>query len=123
MASQANGRTVGGTLEVNGVYFCGHARPANYTAYRVDRRLTQNKTGKRRVMVAMRERGGRTLPTVFREVASLVTIATRVAPGSIVHADEASHGDALHACFLTKRINRSEACWTKWKGYWQCSGA
>jgi hypothetical protein len=58
----------------------------------------------------MRERGGRALPFVFRsEDASLVRIATRIAPGSIVHADEASHWDALHARFLTKRINHSEA--------------
>lgn len=88
----------------------GHVRPANYKADRVDRRLTQNKTGKRRVVVVMRERGGRTLPFVFKsEDASLVTIATKVAHGSVVHADEASHWDALHARFLTKRINHSEA--------------
>ncbi len=33
----------------------------------------------------------------------------RVAPGSVVHADEASHWDALHARFDTKRINHSLA--------------
>jgi ISXO2-like transposase domain len=31
------------------------------------------------------------------------------APGSTVYADEAGHWDALHARFLTKRINHSEA--------------
>ena len=30
-----------------------------------------------------------------------------MAPGSTVHADEASHWDALEARFLTKRINHS----------------
>lgn len=75
-----------------------------------DRRLAENQTGKRRVVVIMRERGGRTLPFVFKsEDASVVTIARTAAPGSTVYADEASHWDALHARFLTKRINHSEA--------------
>jgi hypothetical protein len=38
-----------------------------------------------------------------------LTIARTVAPGSTVYADEATHWDALHARFLTKRINHSEA--------------
>ena len=28
-------------------------------------------------------------------------------PGSVIHADEASHWDSLHARYLTKRINHS----------------
>lgn len=47
--------------EVDGAYFGGHVRPAN----RVDRRLVQHQTGKRRVVVIMRERSGHTLPFVF----------------------------------------------------------
>ncbi|PPQ19873.1 IS1595 family transposase [Bradyrhizobium sp. AC87j1] len=110
MASEANGATVGGTVEVDGAYFGGHVRPANRKENRRDRRLVQNQTGKRRVVVIMRERGGRTLPFVFKsEDASVVTIARTVQPGSTVHADEAAHWDALHARFLTKRINHSEA--------------
>jgi transposase-like protein len=110
MASEADGATVSGTVEVDGAYFGGHARPANNKANRRDRRLVQNQTGKRRVVVIMRERGGRTLPFVFKsEDASVVTIARTVQPGSTIHADEAAHWDALHARFLTKRINHSEA--------------
>jgi len=110
MASEANGATVAGTVEVDGAYFGGHVRPANHKENRRDRRLIQNQTGKRRVVVIMRERGGRTLPFVFKsEDASVVTIARTVQPGSTVHADEAAHWDALHARFLTKRINHSEA--------------
>src|SRR5262245_57639413 len=110
MAAEANGATVSGEVEVDGAYFGGHVRPANNKVNRRDRRLAQNQTGKRRVVVIMRERGGRTLPFVFKsEDASVVTIARTVAPGSTVHADEASHWDALHARFLTKRINHSES--------------
>lgn len=110
MASEANGATVSGTVEVDGAYFGGHVRPANHKENRRDRRLVQNQTGKRCVVVIMRERGGRTLPFVFKsEDASVVMIARTVQPGSTVHADEAAHWDALHARFLTKRINHSEA--------------
>lgn len=107
---EANGATVAGEVEVDGAYFGGHVRPSNYKINRRDRRLAENQTGKRRVVVVMRERGGRALPFVFKsEDASVVTIARTVTPGSTVHADEASRWDALHARFLTKRINHSEA--------------
>ena len=103
-------RTLSGTVEIDGAYFGGHVRPANRVADRVDRRLAQNQTGKRLVVVAARERGGRTLPIVFKsEAASVATIAARVVPGSILHADEATGWDRLHARFLTKRINHSES--------------
>jgi hypothetical protein len=110
LASEANGATVSGEVEVDGAYFGGHVRPANKKVDRIDRRLAENQTGKRRVVVVMRERKGRTLPFVFQsEDASALTIARTVAPGSTVYADEATHWDALHARFLTKRINHSEA--------------
>jgi transposase-like protein len=110
LASEANGATVSGEVEVDGAYFGGHVRPANKKIDRIDRRLAENQTGKRRVVVVMRERKGRTLPFVFKsEDASVVTIARTVAPGSTVYADEATHWDALHARFLTKRINHSES--------------
>jgi hypothetical protein len=109
MASEAP-QTVSGEVEVDGGYFGGYVKPANYKENRRDRRRVVNQNGKRRVIVIMRERGGRALPFVFKsEDASLATIATRVAPGSVIHADEAVHWDALHARFLTKRINHSES--------------
>lgn len=110
MASEAHGATASGEVEVDGAYFGGYVKPANNKANRRDRRRIVNQNGKRRVVVIMRERGGRTLPFVFKsEDASLVKIAQTVAPGSTIHADEATHWDALHARFLTKRINHSES--------------
>ena len=73
-------------------------------------RLAVNQTGKRKVVVVMRERGGRTLPFVVRaEDEGVATVARRVAKGSTVYADEASHWDALHARFDAKRINHGFA--------------
>jgi hypothetical protein len=78
------------SVEVDGAYFGGHSRPANYKENRRDRRLAKNQTGKRRVVVIMRERNGQTLPFVFKfEEESIETIQSRVMPGSTIYADEA----------------------------------
>jgi len=91
-------------------YFGGYVKPANHKENRRDRRRVVNQNGKRRVVVIMRERGGRTLPFVFKsEDASVIKIARTVAPGSTIYADEATHWGALHSRFLTKRINHSES--------------
>ena len=110
LAADAKDETVSGNVEVDGAYFGGYVKPANFKMDRVDRRKAENQTGKRKVVVIMRERGGKTLPFVFNtEGQALSTIAARVALGSTIHADEATHWDALHARFLTKRINHQQA--------------
>lgn len=109
VAADAKGRTVSGEVEIDGAYFGGYVKPANYRENRVDRRLAINQTGKRRVVVVMRERDGHTLPFVFKaEGQAVATIAQRTAPGTILHADEAAHWDVLHSRFLAKRINHQE---------------
>ncbi len=110
MAAETADATLSGEVEVDGAYFGGHVRPENRKEDRKDRRLKENQTGKRRVVVVMRERGGRTLPFVFRsEDQSVGTIRARVASGTTVYADEASGWDELHAAYETKRINHSIA--------------
>src|SRR5579872_6160763 len=59
MAEELKGRTVGGegkTVEVDGGYFGGYVKPANFKESRVDRRLAKNQNGKRRSVVIVRER-------------------------------------------------------------------
>lgn len=110
IGAEIKDETVAGEVEIDGAYFGGHVRPANRKEDRVDRRLAEHQTGKRRVVVVMREREGRTLPFVFRiEDQAVATITARVEPGSVIHADEAGSWDALHAKFDIKRINHSEA--------------
>jgi transposase-like protein len=106
MGSEMAGTTLSGTVEVDGAYVGGHIRPANLKKDRVDRRLAENQTGKRRVVIVARERKGRTLTTVTRQEADGVDFVAKVVrPGSTLHADEASHWDALHAKFEAYRIN------------------
>jgi transposase-like protein len=107
---QAEIGEVAGSVEVDGAYFGGYIKPANNRADRVDRRRRVYQTGKREVVVVMRERDGRTLPFVApTEAAGVPVVAASIAEGSTVYADEASHWDALEARFLTKRINHSVA--------------
>ena len=109
MATENADATLQGTVEIDGAYFGGHVKPANWKANRVDRRKAQNQTGKRRVVVVMRERGGIAVTTVVKSEGQAVhEIAARVAPDAIIHADEARGWDVLHDRFLTKRINHEE---------------
>jgi hypothetical protein len=69
MAEELKGRTVGGEgkgAEADGGYFGGYRKPANLAENRVDRRLGRDQTGKRKVVVIVRERNGRSVPAVFR---------------------------------------------------------
>ncbi|MDI4657892.1 IS1595 family transposase [Xanthobacter autotrophicus] len=110
MSAEVHAQTVGESVEIDGAYFGGHIRPANVKEDRVDRRLAKHQTGKRRVVIALRQRGGRTLTLVGRSEAEGVEVAKRMAdPNSTFYADEAAHWDALHGTFTTHRINHSEA--------------
>lgn len=110
LAAELRGAMVNGDVEIDGAYFGGHIRPENRKEDRVDRRLSRHQTGKRRVVIAIRERKGRTLTFVRKQEADGVAIASeRVGRLSRMYADEASHWDALHAGFDTYRINHSEA--------------
>jgi len=108
MGAEMKDRKLSGTVEVDGAYFGGYVKPENRKEDRKDRRFKENQSGKRRVVVVMRQRNGKTLPFVFnREDESLPTIQERVEHGSTVHADEASCWDGLHARFNAKRVNHS----------------
>ncbi len=113
MALEMRNRTLGGEgqiAEVDGAYFGGYVKPANRREDRIDRRLSENRSGKRKVVVIIRERDGDSLPAVFKsEAAATKFIRSHVAPGTVVNADEASSWDSLHATFEMKRINHSEA--------------
>lgn len=110
MASETKGQALDGEVEVDGAYFGGHIRPANEAENRIDRRKAENQTGKRRVVVAFRQRMGRTLPFVVRSEAEGVDLAMRhVSRIAVMHADEASHWDRLHDGWQVGRINHSEA--------------
>src|SRR3954449_3770750 len=60
MASEVRQAPVGGEgkkAEIDGAFFGGHVRSANRKENRRDRRLRENQSGKRKVVVVIRERG------------------------------------------------------------------
>ncbi len=113
MASDMRGRVIGGPgkmAEIDGAYFGGYQKPANFKENRRDRRLTRNQNGKRKVVVIVREREGNTLPAVFQtEAQALGFIRSRVAQGTTINADEAGSWNDLHGRFEMLRINHQEA--------------
>jgi transposase-like protein len=109
MASELKGLRLGGpgrVAEVDGGYFGGYVKPSNRVENRRDRRLAKNQSGKRQVVVVVREREGRTLPAVFKsESAALGFIARSVAKDTQLMADEAPSWNGLHARFAMQRID------------------
>ena len=113
MAEEMKGRQIGDDrpeAELDAAYFGGYRKPANLKEDRVDRRLAKHKTGKRKAVVVIRERGGETLPGVFKsESAALSWVRRRVAKGTVLHADESSAWNDLHARYELKRIDHQAA--------------
>jgi hypothetical protein len=99
----------GETVEIDGMYVGGYIKPANHRENRRDGRLMKNQNGKRKVVVAARERGGRTLVSVFKaEVDALGFIINRVDPASKLVSDEATSWNALHSTFDMERIDHGQ---------------
>ena len=113
MSEELRGLTVGGEgkeVSIDGGYFGGYVKPANRREDRKDRRLWQNKSGKRQCVVIVRERNGASLPAVFKsEVQALNFIRSRVAKGTVINADESNAWNDLHSRYEMKRINHEEA--------------
>lgn len=104
------GATVSGEVEIDGMHVGGYIKPANVKEHRRDRRLRYVQNGKRQVVIAARERNGKTLTFAAKaEDDGVSKLQGMIAPGSTVYADEASHWDVMHARYETKRINHSEA--------------
>jgi len=85
-----------GEVEIDGAYFGGYVKPANERKDRKDRRKKIHQSGKRQVVVVMRERDGQTKTFVTKSEAEGVAIAAReIESGATIHADEAVHWDVL----------------------------
>ncbi len=61
LSAETANDTLEGEVEIDGAYFGGVVRPANRIEDRVDRRMKENQSDRRRVVIALRERAGRTL--------------------------------------------------------------
>lgn len=106
--AEQRGVALAGTCEIDGAYFGGKTKPENRVEDRADRRLVEEQTGKRLVVVVVRQRGGRTVTCVFKRESEGVALArARVTMPATIHADEARGWDTLHANFDMRRVNHS----------------
>lgn len=95
LAAETADETLSGEVEIDGAYFQKTPRQENRVDDRVDRRVKAN-MGERRVVVALRQRSGRTLSFVRKSEADGVEIArARMVADAHLFADEATHWDAL----------------------------
>ena len=112
MAAEVRGVHLGGAgtvAEIDGCYVGGHMRPENLKKDRKDRRLAENQTGKRKCVVVIRERDGRSVAKTFAsEDAAAGFIRSRLDKGGVVHADESAAWNRLHAHYDMRRINHQE---------------
>jgi len=108
MAIEQANLKLDGIVEIDGAYFGGYVKPANEKADRKDRRLLENRTGKRQCVVIMRERNGRSLPFIVAREGDAVPIVRDVVGNlATIHADEGTGWDDLHAGWDTHRVNHS----------------
>lgn len=100
-------------VEIDGMYIGGHIRPENRAENRVDRRLARNQNGKRRCVIAVRQRNGRIVTVVAKGEAAPVASAViqrYVERNAVIVADEHPAYDVLHAMHaVVERVNHSEA--------------
>jgi transposase-like protein len=112
MAAEVKENRLGGPgtiAEVDGCYVGGHIRQENMKVDRKDRRLAENQNGKRKCVVVIRERDGRSIAKTFNsEDAAINFIRSRLAPGGKVHADESPAWNPLHARYDMMRVNHQD---------------
>jgi len=83
MAEELKGRIVGGegkVAEVDAGYFGGYVKPANHRQHRADRRLAANQSGKRKAVIIVRERGGTSVPAVFKSEKAALNSSVPASP-------------------------------------------
>jgi len=109
MAAESGSPKLSGTVEVDGAYFGGYVKPANEKKDRKDRRVAANRTGKKQVVIVMRERRGRSLAFVARsEAAGAPEVLARIEHDTMLIADESTAWERFHRRHETLRVNHSQ---------------
>lgn len=111
-----------GVIEMDGCYVGNYVRPANNVDERIDRRLTVNQNPNKCCIINLRQLSDephagavRTLTFVARteSSAAISSIVSRyILPTAVIHADEASGYDVLHARNEMRRINHSQGAYS-----------
>ena len=96
-----------GVVEVDGGVFGGHTKYLNVS--NGEKKRCRSRFGERRVIVVMRERGGRTITAAHKkESLGVQDVLERVEPGSVIMCDESRSWDCLAKFYSTLRIKHKE---------------
>lgn len=109
MASEQKGRRLSGEVEIDGCYFGGWVPQANIKAERIDRRRAVVKSGRRQVVSAARQRGGKLLTNVYDKESGITDfLIERLHPETVIYTDESTSWIKLHKAFDGHTINHRE---------------
>lgn len=108
MTTEQHSGKLRGLVEIDGAYFGGHVRPRNHRPKQVDRRRLPHKSSKRKCVVVMRERYGRSRAFVCSESDGASRVPQVVEPGSAIYTDEGPQYNRIAARYVLKMVNHSE---------------
>jgi len=105
-----------GEVEIDGGYFGGYLRPKNEKKDRIDRRLVENKTGTKRCIMVLRQRGEEgqgavrtlTMITNGESTPSVLFLQSYLKPGSIVYTDEFKGYSSLKLYYDHRSVDHSQ---------------
>lgn len=112
IASEREALVLNEMIEIDGTYVGGHVRKENKAADRKDRRLAQNQNGKRRRVLAMRQRGGRIVSVITLSESSAAAVALarkHVADGALVLTDAHEAYGLMGAYWEHRTVNHDVA--------------
>lgn len=112
LAAERRGMRLEGVVEVDAMHVGGHVKPENVAEERIDRRIAENRNGKRMAVMTLRQRGGPTfsaaVPGERGDVATHL-VRNHVEKGAELRADQHPAYDDLVALNPLKRNDHSIA--------------
>ncbi len=97
-----------GEVEIDGGYFGGYIKPKNHQPQRKDRRRLTHKQSKRKCVVIMRERHGRSRAFVCSESDGAHKAQDVIESGSAIYTDDAGEYNRLAARYTLTKVNHSQ---------------
>lgn len=104
-----------GDIEVDGAFFGGHTERFNKIDKRTGKLVARRRYGQRRVVVAIRQRGGRTVTLVVKKESDAIFMVRRkVGAEATIHSDLAHAWDSMKDLYRLMRINHSQSFSDGW---------
>lgn len=101
------------TVEIDGMYVGGKIREANRAEDRIDRRLAEHQNGKRKCLIAIRQRNGRIVTAITKteDAAVIMPLLQQYvrSTGTVVSDEHHAYNQVVAVFENVQRVNHSEA--------------